>query len=142
MRVGIDPRIVVSAAWLHDIGYAPIVVDTGFHPLDGARYLRARRWDDAVCRLVAHHTDARHQAATKQLADRLCVEFSTVDGLERDVLWAADATCGPSGERLTLDERIAELDVRYGRGHPVTVHMIGSRAELAAAIDRVAAASR
>src|SRR5512142_548163 len=25
------------AAWLHDVGYAPSVADTGFHPLDGAR---------------------------------------------------------------------------------------------------------
>ena len=33
---------LVAAAWLHDIGYAPDLVETGFHPLDGARYLR--RW--------------------------------------------------------------------------------------------------
>lgn len=31
--------VLVSAAWLHDIGYAPDFVETGFHPLDGARYL-------------------------------------------------------------------------------------------------------
>ena len=31
---------LVAAAWLHDIGYAPELVVTGFHPLDGARYLR------------------------------------------------------------------------------------------------------
>ena len=31
---------MTAAAWLHDIGYAPAVDDTGFHPLDGARYLR------------------------------------------------------------------------------------------------------
>jgi hypothetical protein len=32
----------VAAAWLHDIGYAPAIAEsgTGFHPLDGARYLR------------------------------------------------------------------------------------------------------
>jgi len=28
------------AAYLHDIGYAEPLVDTGFHPLDGAVYLR------------------------------------------------------------------------------------------------------
>ncbi|MFF0177015.1 DNA methyltransferase family protein [Micromonospora profundi] len=27
------------AAWLHDIGYAPEIVDTGFHALDGGRWL-------------------------------------------------------------------------------------------------------
>ena len=95
----IDPTRVVSAAWLHDIGYARAVVDTGFHPLDGARYLRADRWDDRVCRLVAHHTDAQHHASP-ELAEQLRREFEEVHGLERDVLWAADATCGPNGERL------------------------------------------
>lgn len=35
-----DTDVLVAAAWLRDIGYAPEVVDTGFHPLDGARWLR------------------------------------------------------------------------------------------------------
>ena len=30
---------VVCAAWLHDIGYAPVLAVTGFHSLDGARFL-------------------------------------------------------------------------------------------------------
>ncbi|MGW0560049.1 HD domain-containing protein [Streptomyces sp. NPDC003016] len=34
--------LLVAAAWLHDIGYAPGLRDTGFHPLDGARHLSAR----------------------------------------------------------------------------------------------------
>ena len=34
-----DRPIVVAAAWLHDIGYAAQAARTGFHPLDGARYL-------------------------------------------------------------------------------------------------------
>src|SRR5664279_3414831 len=32
-------RLLVDAAWLHDIGYSPEVCRTGFHPLDGARHL-------------------------------------------------------------------------------------------------------
>lgn len=139
---GVDPWAVVQAGWLHDIGYSPSVAATGFHPLDGARYVRALGWDERVCRLVAHHTDARHHAATKHLADMLGVEFPGLDGLEQDVLWAADATCGPSGERLSLGERIAEVGRRYGRDHAVTANMNASRAALAAAIDRVAAACR
>src|SRR5688500_6357616 len=30
-----EADLLVMAAWLHDIGYAPGLVDTGFHPLDG-----------------------------------------------------------------------------------------------------------
>ena len=45
---------LVAAAWLHDIGYAPELVETGFHPLDGARYLRRQGVDAQVVSLVAH----------------------------------------------------------------------------------------
>ncbi|KWW98982.1 hypothetical protein LI90_612 [Carbonactinospora thermoautotrophica] len=38
----------------NDIGYSPELVATGFHPLDGARYLRAAHVDEH--RLVAHHS--------------------------------------------------------------------------------------
>jgi hypothetical protein len=31
----------LRAAYLHDVGYAPDLVTTGFHLLDGARYLRS-----------------------------------------------------------------------------------------------------
>ena len=37
--LALSEDVLVSAAWLHDIGYAPAAVATGFHPLDGARYL-------------------------------------------------------------------------------------------------------
>ena len=33
--------VLVAAAHLHHIGYAPVLVRTGFHPLDGALFLRA-----------------------------------------------------------------------------------------------------
>ncbi len=34
-----DRPVLVAAAWLHDIGYAPILRRSGFHPLDGAWHL-------------------------------------------------------------------------------------------------------
>jgi DNA-binding Xre family transcriptional regulator len=37
-----------AAAWLHDIGYAPDLIVTGLHALDGARYLRDARHADAM----------------------------------------------------------------------------------------------
>ena len=49
------PEDLVAAAWLHDIGYAPELVETGFHPLDGARYLRRLGTDRRVVSLVAYH---------------------------------------------------------------------------------------
>ena len=33
--VGDDASALVSAAWLHDVGYAPDLIVTGMHQLDG-----------------------------------------------------------------------------------------------------------
>jgi hypothetical protein len=46
-----DADLLEVAAWLHDIGYAPGLVITGLHALDGARYLRdAQHADAMLCR--------------------------------------------------------------------------------------------
>jgi HD superfamily phosphodiesterase len=50
--LGRHADVVTAAAWLHDIGYAPAVHGCGFHPLDGARFLRdVERADPLLCRL-------------------------------------------------------------------------------------------
>jgi putative nucleotidyltransferase with HDIG domain len=52
--LGADADLLEAAAWLHDIGYAPGLADTGLHALDGARYLRDTQHADAMlCRLVS-----------------------------------------------------------------------------------------
>src|SRR5258708_3858774 len=59
-----DAHLIVAAAWLHDIGYTPAIATTGFHPLDGARYLRDHEHaDHLLCRLVAHHSCVIIEAA-------------------------------------------------------------------------------
>ena len=68
--------VVEAAAWLHDIGYASPLVDSGFHPLDGARYLRRIGFGDRLLwTLVAHHTCALVEAEERGLADILAAEF-------------------------------------------------------------------
>lgn len=49
-----DGELLIGATLLHDIGYAPEVVGTGFHPLDGARYVRRVGGPDRLVNLVAH----------------------------------------------------------------------------------------
>lgn len=57
--LGEDAELLEAAAVLHDIGYAPDLAKTGFHPLDGARYLRdVANADERVVQLVAHHSCA------------------------------------------------------------------------------------
>jgi putative nucleotidyltransferase with HDIG domain len=140
--IDLDRRVLVSAAWLHDIGYSPLIDVVGFHPLDGARYLRSEGWPEDVCALVAHHTRARVEAGHRGLADVLCAEFTDQAGPERDALWTADATTGPSGERLSLDQRISEVVERYGVDSVVAECMRANRPELEAAIARTRAGKR
>jgi HD superfamily phosphodiesterase len=54
LTLTVDPQdapLLVAATWLHDIGYAPELRDTGFHPLDGARYLRSIGRTEPICNL-------------------------------------------------------------------------------------------
>jgi putative nucleotidyltransferase with HDIG domain len=109
---------LVSAAWLHDIGYAPEIGLTKFHPLDGARHLKDLNWPDEVVDLVAHHSGARFEAAERGMSAQLN-EFPFADTPLLDALVTADLTTGPGGERLTYDERIAEILKRYPAHDPV-----------------------
>lgn len=68
---------IVDAAWLHDIGHSPAVSNSGFHPLDGARWLREQRFSMDTCSLVAWHTGAIHEARERGLEDELRAEFAT-----------------------------------------------------------------
>ena len=40
VEAGLVDEVVAAAAWLHDLGYAATISRTGFHPIDGAEYLR------------------------------------------------------------------------------------------------------
>lgn len=118
--VGDDATALVCAAWLHDVGYAPDLVATGMHQLDGARYLRdVAKADDLVCRLVAHHSCAFIEARNRDLSDQLATEFPPVDGLVSDALTYADMTTTPGGEPVEVEQRLAEILSRYGDGHLV-----------------------
>lgn len=76
LRSAVEPRdgdMLVMAAWLHDIGYAPAIGHTRFHPLDGARHLRATGWPARVVDLVAHHSGARYEAEQRGMTVELSV---------------------------------------------------------------------
>ncbi|MGH3365270.1 MAG: HD domain-containing protein [Nocardioidaceae bacterium] len=73
--LSLDTEVLVSAAWLHDIGYSPRVSNSGFHPLDGARYLRDLGWARDVLQLVAHHSGALIEAEERGLREDLLGEF-------------------------------------------------------------------
>ena len=57
-----DRSVLIAAAWLHDIGYAPALRRTWFHPIDGGLHLLRHGWDPRIAALVAHHSGARFVA--------------------------------------------------------------------------------
>lgn len=113
--VGDDAELLACAAWLHDIGYGPELVKTGFHPLDGARYLRDQEQaDERLCRLVANHTYAAIEAGHRNLGDDLAAEFPPVGGFIGDALTCCDMTTSPDGDAVDVETRLAEIHERYG----------------------------
>jgi hypothetical protein len=119
--LGKDAGLLEAAAWLHDIGYSPELVDTGFHPLDGARYLRdVPDVDDMLCRLVAHHSCAVIEAEERGLRRVLLREFPLPPRGLAEALTYCDMTTSPDGNTLTVHDRLAEIGKRYGPGHVVT----------------------
>lgn len=112
-----DVNLLVAAAWVHDIGYASALRDTGFHPLDGARFLASLHWDPRLCALVAHHSGSRFVAEVTGL-DSALGEFLHVQDAVSDALTIADQTVGPHGRRLTLDERMRDTLGRHGPESP------------------------
>jgi hypothetical protein len=125
--------LLCAAAWVHDIGYAPGLYDTGFHPIDGARQLRRLGASEALCGLVAHHSGARHEATLRGLSVELA-EFVDEPGPARDGLWYCDMTTGPTGDAVTFDERLAEIGRRYGVEHTVPRAITSAAPAIRAAI--------
>ncbi|MEO3820978.1 HD domain-containing protein [Plantactinospora sp. B24E8] len=131
-----DTDTLVAAAWLHDVGYAPGLVETGFHSLDGARWLKREGWSDRVCNLVAYHSCAAFEAEERGLADQLRAEFSSEDSAVTDALWYADMTTGPDGQDFDVRDRLAEVRKRYGPDHLVTRFWARAEPTLLAAVHR------
>lgn len=125
---GEDAGLLSRAAWLHDIGYAPELAKTGFHPLDGARYLRDVEGDDArLCRLVANHSYALVDARDLGLAEELTAEFPHVEGLLSDALVYCDLTTSPDGEPVSVEDRLDEVLRRYGHDSEVAAGIAATR---------------
>jgi hypothetical protein len=130
---------LVVSAWLHDIGYGPAAGVTGFHPLDGARYLAASGVDPQIVSLVAYHSGATYEAEERGFSDELAVFDPPADLTLLDALTYADMTTGPKGQPTTVIDRIAEILSRYGPEDPVHRAVSRSRPSLVAAVERTQA---
>jgi hypothetical protein len=125
---------LVAAAVLHDIGYAH--PETGFHPLDGARVLAGAGFSARVCHLVVHHSASTWEAEVRGVGLEVYADFAVHDvdlGPAHAVLWWADMTTGPTGQDVTVEDRLDEICARYGPDDPVTRFIARARPVLLAA---------
>jgi hypothetical protein len=135
--LGDDADLLEAAAWLHDIGYSPDLVKTGFHPLDGARYLRdVHQADPRLCCLVGQHSYASLEAEERGLADELAREFPPGDPTLGDALSYCDMTTSPNGHVVSVQDRLAEITQRYGPGSVVTRFIRKARPQLISSVAR------
>jgi len=134
-----DEDLLVAASLLHDIGYAPELASTGFHPLDGARYLERIGAPRRLTCLVARHSCAVLEAEMRGLAADLA-EFADEATATRDALWYCDMVSDPNGGRVRFEDRVSEIRDRYGEGAVVSRFIARAAAgELGAAVERTIA---
>lgn len=115
---------ITEAAWLHDVGYNERLAVTGFHPLDGARWLRDCSWPIKTCRLVAWHTASEFEGRLRGLDEALAAEFEPPLPLVAAALAWADLTSSPTGTPWTVGRRLADILRRHPTesiGHCATV---------------------
>ncbi|MFE2430680.1 HD domain-containing protein [Streptomyces sp. NPDC059373] len=139
--VGDEIETLWAAAVLHDIGYAPAVVETGFHPLDGARHLRTLpAVDQRIVRLVANHSFALLEAEERGLRETLEAEFPLPDDdLLVDALVYCDMTTTPDGAATTSYARVEEILGGYGTDSVVGRFIRRAAPAIHGSVDRVQA---
>ena len=132
-----DQTYLIAAAYLHDIGYAPELRKTGFHPLDGAYYLLSHH-QERLASLVAYHSEAQCEANLRGLAkelEKVPREYSAL----ADALTYCDMTTSPTGREITFEERIDDILSRYDETHLVAKAIREAVPSLALAIERILA---
>ena len=129
-----DGTCLIAAAYLHDIGYAPSLMKTDFHPLDGAYYLQSC----GHCRLaslVAHHSEAQFEAHLRGLLFELDT-FPRPCSPISDALTYCDITTSPIGQAITFQERISDIFSRYGENDIVSQAIHQAAPSLSLAVKR------
>lgn len=135
-----EREVLVAAAYLHDIGYAPELHRTGLHQLDGAYYVRSFA-EERVARLVANHSEARFEVRLSGWGHALA-EFPPEESAVADALTYCDMTTSPVGELVDPGDRIAEVGTRYEPGGVIMRGLELAAPHLLTAVERTRARLR
>ena len=134
-RLGADGDLLLAAAAVHDIGFAPEATAIGFPAVDGARFLEKHGAPRRLVHLVAHSAYSALEGDLRGFGAEYA-DFEDERSPVRDALWSCCLTTGPDGEPVTLDERIAEWSIRYAGDAVIARYAELAPAELRAAIAR------
>lgn len=104
----IDVNEAYCAALLHDIGYLPELRDTGFHPIDGARFL-IRRGYPRLAELIICHSNSPEQAQLKGLE-----EINVSSDIIAKLITFWDVQIKQGGELVSYEDRLIDVLERYG----------------------------
>ncbi|WP_052807376.1 HAD-IA family hydrolase [Risungbinella massiliensis] len=105
-------------SYLHDVGYSPSLIRTGFHPIDGAIYALEHGFELDVIMAILFHGGADgeaqlHGGKIREMYEKLS-KFVTTSQQERiDFLTYCDIHTSPDGQTITIEERLADIWSRY-----------------------------
>lgn len=119
--------LLLEAGYLHDIGYSSKLNKENFHPYDGFIYLQEQNYSDAVNYLVLHHTYSKllYNMSNKNTVLDIIYQKNPIQSNYETLLSClslADMTSSPTGEKITLNERVEDIAFRYGNDSPITKH--------------------
>ena len=130
----LDPDLAV-AAWLHDIGYATSITDTGFPALDAARYLIGLAAPTDLVGLVAWHTGAWFEADERGLRPELeRVPEPDIDDL--GVITMLHLVVGLDGQPTSPTARLALIKRDHASDHPLHRSIHRSRSQLLSGLEQ------
>jgi hypothetical protein len=130
-----DGDVLIAAAYLHDIGYSSQLRRSGFHPLDGAIYLRDLGHEH-LARLVAHHSYSVFAADLLGLSAEIR-PFQYESSFLMDALTYCDMTTDSHGRSVVLDKRLARAYGSYGADHVVARALKQAEPSLRRTVNRV-----
>lgn len=136
-RLGDDGDLLLAAAAVHDLGFAPdaVVIGVGFPAVDAARYLEKLGAPRRLCHLVAHSAYSALEGGLRGFGAEYAA-FEDERTPLRDALWYCCLTTGPDGEAMNLEERISEWSVRYAGDAVIARYAELAPPELRAAVAR------
>ena len=130
----VDEELAFVAALVHDIGYLEDAYQTGFHPLDGARYLE-RSGFPKLAELIVGHSSAPEESQLRGLGT-----INASDDIIADLITYWDSQVKQGGEVVAAEQRHEDILLRYGEHSVVGQAAIRARPriqEIARRVERL-----